>query len=355
MLDPSHRSFSRPEALHELRPLVVGSERLISAIAGMCAADVLRPSDRQKHWAGDCLPDFLLVEDTGGIEAQWDGELDVLLDRCERAGIPRLLWIGVSPIRPYWLDRCARFDRVFTMDVGQLEQLEAAGAQQPSVLWPATSLPIGEAWGSDTDDRPDAVVWLGGWRRDWSAEWIKQLTSVLRGAAECELRIFEAENMDDMPSELRPCVAGATGVANRRALLHSASVVICADPVVGSPTFAPPIVFDAAACGAAVVTPHRFATRYDFGVERQDEDIPNSIHDALSSNPLWDLVPHVTNSDATLERVGLLLRDKSLRDESVSHLRRIVFRNHTYHSRLATLASAIDCRLIPDALGSASA
>jgi hypothetical protein len=342
------QSERRAGSLRELCPVTVGSERLNSALAGICAARALRPSDWRPHWP-DRAPDLLLIEAADGIEAQWGAELDALLAHCDVQGVPRLLWIGISPLTPYWLERCAGFNRVFTMDVGQIEPLEASGARAPAPLWPATALPIAEATSTGAGDRPYPVAWLGGWRSDWPATWTRRLTSILRGAAECGLRIFEAGPMDGLPADLQPCLTGRDG-DDAEAVLRGAKVVVCADAAIGSATFAPAVVFDAAACGATVVTPHRFANRYDFGVKLKDEATRGGAYDTdASSNPFWDLVPYVADRDTALERLALLLGDDSLREESARHLRRIVHHDHTYANRLATLASAAGHRLAPDA------
>jgi len=148
----------------ELRPFLVGGGAPVAALARNCEAEVLAAED----WAERPLapaPDFLLVEAGEATEPFSDAELDRLLERCRQAGVRRLLWIAGSPIEPRWLEHIAKFDRVFTMDRDQLQELEAARAKMPVALWPATDVAIAPR------DKPatEGIVWLGGWRRDWPA------------------------------------------------------------------------------------------------------------------------------------------------------------------------------------------
>jgi hypothetical protein len=338
MGDASRDGTPKPRDPGELRIWLVGGDRLASACLQSCHAAVLRPGDWRERSQDGPPPAFLLIEADSGVERTWGDELGLVLDHCERSAIPRLLWVAISPLDPYWLERCRFFERVFTMDREQLPELEAAGARMPSILWPAAAPPIAPSPGTEGRERSGAVVWLGGWRHDWPEQWRARLTAVLRGAAERDLRITQDADLEGLPADLWDRVSTAEPAESRESALAGARVVIGADSTIGSLTFAPPIAFDAIARGAAVITPHDFASVHDFGVG------------AIKGTPPGGLMPVVHDSGGAIAEIDRLL-DEPLRAEVVSHLQRIVVHNHTHQHRLATLASAVDIRLTPDALG----
>jgi hypothetical protein len=332
------RGLSTPSCLSELRIWLVGGKRLAAALSAICHVDVLRPTKWRREIKGVCHPAFLLVEAGDESEAAWGKELDGLLERCKRETVPRLLWATGSALESYWLERCGHFSRVFAGDRAELAGLRAAGATLPSVLWPAATCGIAQPQPIAGGQRTDTVLWLGGWRREWPATWRERLASVLRGAARRGLHIVAEASLEGMPRDLGSCLRDTTDTLRRETALRGARVVIGADPVIGSPTFAPAVVFDAVACGAAPITPHEFFTIHDFGVG--DVKGPNQK----------DLVPVVRDGDTTAAEIDRLMGDDSLYDEVIRHLRLIVSNNHTYVHRLATLASAVGYRVSPDAL-----
>jgi hypothetical protein len=317
--------------LAELRVCFVGSTRLAEALAASCVLTVLEPDG----WQGDLrdrTPDFVLVEGCERTEPGWDGQIGALLGSCGRAAIPRLLWITSDPPDPALLARCKDFERVFTVDRGQVSALTEAGAVAPSPLWEATSLESGPVE-VDREERPDPVVWLGGWRREWPEQWRQHLVAVLRGAAAAGLTIVPVSAIDGLPNDLRPHLAGGGG-EDRLRVLRRARVVIGADPEVGSAHTAPSVVFDAIACGAAVITPHAFTYYAAFSARVDGE--------------LRHFIPYVYDAESTAEAAERFLTDGALREEAVSRCRQIVAHNHTYAHRLATLASAAGLSLLPD-------
>ena len=340
-----------PPSVRELRLWLAGGERLGAALGSFCEVYVLRPGAPPEPAGGRAA--FLLVE---AGEAGWDprGEdLERLLEVCRRAGVPRFVWFVASPLDPAWLERCERFDRAFAVERWRVPDLQAAGAREPTTLWPATALPVDagpadvvpapDVEALDAEGRDDTVVWLGGWRPQWPAAWQERLASVLRGAARRGLRIVPAARLEGLPPDLESCVvpvvdgAAVASLAEQRAALRRAKVAIGADPTVASPTYTPEVVFDAAACGAAVLTPHDFAAIHEFGVG------------SLTDGSWRNTIPIVHDGDITVEEIDRLLDDRFYRAEVVGHLRRVVAYNHTYENRLATLASAAGLRLIPDA------
>ena len=320
--------------LRELRPWLVGGEELCSALWPICGLQRLTPGD----WRGcrhEPAADFLLVEATSEAQAEWGEALDRLLETCGRRCVPRFLWFRGEVEGAFWLERLGRFERVFATKRGQLRELAERGVEEPGAMWAATALPAEGAAVAMGEERSIDVLWLGGWRPEWPAAWRERLASVLRGASRHGLTILPLSPVEGLPEDLWPFVCGARRSAGERAaLLGQAKVAIGADAGGGGVAAAPQAIFDAAACGAAVVTPHEFAAPYDFALMRP-------------GRPPLDLLPSVDGERRAEAEVGRLLGDMGLRDEVARHLRGAVAYNHTYAHRLAMLASAAGRRLLP--------
>jgi hypothetical protein len=320
---------TQPGSLHELSLWLVGSEEMAASLRTACGVEVLDPDTWATRFQAGESPAFLLVEGDDEAEGRWGDQLDLVLDASGRAEIPCILWFTFSPIGPWWLSRCARFDHVLAAERWQVPELEAAGVREPSTLWPATALPLD----SGATERTYPAVWLGGWNRDWPADWRERLASVLSGAAERGLRIVPVADLDGLPADLQRCVVAAEDGASA---LRNAKVAIGADAVVGSPTFVPAVVFDATACGAAVLTPHDFVTIHEMAVGK------------VADGTWRNMIPIVHDGRIAVEELDRLLADEQYRIEVVAHTQRIVAHNHTYAHRVATLASAAGHRLVHD-------
>lgn len=329
-----------PQSMSELHIWLATSARLASSISPFCSVDLLHPDDWRNFTRGSAA--FLLVETEEAWEAA-GAELDDLLATCKRASVPALLWITASPLTLYWLDRCAQFERVFSMDFKHLPALEAKGAIDPAAMWPATHLRANSQKKQDWETRPDPVLWLGGWSEKWLTPWRERLASVLRGAGKRGLRIHQITSLEGLPADLAPMVDSQSSSQDPIELLRSAKIVIGADSRYGETHLAPQVIFDAAAAGTVVITPHDFLAMRDFVVGWSMDD------------PWISLVPTVDDTNSTVEAIDLLLRDSALYGEVLDHFIRVVANNHTYAHRLATLASAAGYRFIPDAQSPAPA
>lgn len=325
-----------PRSPRDLRPWLAGDGILVRGLGAACQATALHPADWAQQAASVDPPAFLLVEGSAACATTWREELDRLLERCDESSIPTLLWLSTSPIGGYWRDRCARFGRVFSTDRTHRLELEALGVGMPSTLWPATALPIEVPDPERLSERPYPVVWPGGWRAEWPAAWRQRLAAVLRGAAECGLRIVESGDLGDLPQELRPLIVKGDGESPEEVFRRTA-VVIATDPEIGSATACPAVAFDAAACGAAVLTAHDFSSDMHFAIAELKDGGPRH------------LIQSVHDADGTRAEIDRLLADGRLRGEVTAHTARILANNHTYSHRLATLASALGYRLVPDA------
>jgi Glycosyl transferases group 1 len=316
---------------------LVGGEELAAATASACGITALSPLDAPAAWPRERRPDFLLVEGRERLGEGWAGEgLASLLALCERLGIPRLLWITESPFDPALLPLCPRFTRVFSSDRDHGHELRAAGAREPSLLWPGTALPVATGEANGPGSRPDPIVWLGGWRDEWPAAWQERLLAILEAARPLGLRIADPNAAAALPGELKRCVDPAPP-ASAQSALRRARVTIAADPASSAPHIAPRAAFDAIACGSAVVTPHAFATPFDFSEGRREEGT-------------WrELVPVVADGETAERELRALLEDEPRRESAVRRCARIVANNHTHTHRIATLASAAGVKVVPEA------
>jgi hypothetical protein len=324
-----------PRSPGDLRPWLVGEGGLVRGLAAACQATVLRPADWQRQVVSGDRPAFLVLEGSAACAATWKEDLDRLLARCDSSSIPALLWLSTSPIGDFWRDRCARFGRVFSTDRAHRLELEALGVRMPSTLWPATAMPVEAPEPARASERPYPVVWLGGWNAEWPVAWRERLAAVLGAAAERGLRIVESGDLGELPGELRPLIA--TGGEDREGVLRQAAVAIATDPELGSATTCPAAAFDAAACGAAVLTPHDLSSDMHFAIAELKDGRPRH------------LIQPVHDADGTRAEIDRLLADGRFRGEVTAHTARILANNHTYSHRLATLASAVGYRLVPDA------
>jgi len=321
-----------PRSLANLRVGLVGSEELADGLGSTCSVQSLSP--------GGPLGAVHLVLVEGGerIDPRWERELPPMLEACEAAGIASVLWIATSPFDPAYLRCCSAFTRVFSADPGHLPALAAAGANLPAPLLAATALPVEDSPPGDTVRRSDPVVWLGGWREEWPEAWRARLSAVLTAAVPFGLRIAGPVDPQALPPNLR---AHAKGGGNTGPdALRRARVAIGADATSDSPGLVPGVVFDAIACGAAVVCPH-------------DANLPASYL-ALAppgtpgtASGGGKLVRPVHDGASAREAIGELLGDDRRRETIVRDCRRIVALNHTLAHRIATIASVAGYRLIP--------
>jgi len=321
-----------PRSLANLRIGLVGSEELADGLGSTCSVENLSPG------APLAAVHLVLVEGLERIDPRWERELPPLLEACEAAGIASVLWITASPFDPAYLRCCSAFARVFSADPGQLPALAAAGARLPAPLLPATALPVEDSPPVDTSRRPDPVVWLGGWRDEWPEAWRARLNAVLSAAAPFGLRIAGPVDPEVLPPSLRAHATG-DGSAGPDAL-RGARVAIGADAASASPGLVPGVVFDAAACGAAVVCPHdaNLAASYlalappgTPGTASGEGKLVRPVHDGASA----------------AQAIGDLLGDDRARERIVRDCRRIVALNHTLAHRMATIASVAGYRLVP--------
>lgn len=317
--------------LRDFRMWVASHRRLAEQFADFC--DARRVGGRAELPAGHPAH-CLLVEDRWICDSN-ACDVNALLAACGTAGVPRLLWARESPLRSEALAFGAEFERAFSVDVDSMGVLAGAGCRDPSPL------PEASALGSSVvpmpiEERPLGVVWLGGWNADWPAEWRSRLARILVAAAPFGLQIFGVSAPSVLPREVREC-AVAEGWGSSTSLLSSARLAIATDPAIGLEGAAPAVAFDAAACGTAVASPHaRGLVAAGFWSLVKGEGIKTDVALLLTDD---------IDVGGEIER---LLADPSERQQMAQRARRLMLNNHTYGHRVATIASAVGWRVVPD-------
>lgn len=335
--------MGRPAALStaDLRLWLVGDAQTERALGSACSVEPLMAGAWREHAVSGEV-DFLLVQVGERLDDGWAEELPELLDVCERAGTPRVLWVTGSPFDRRCLGLVSRFDRVLAVDPRHLPQLGEAGGATPTVLPLATHMPIDDRAVGRTGERPYSVVWLGGWRPEWPQAWRDCLAGILDAALPHGLRVVALGDTATLPAELRGVVKALDG-RELGEVLHAARVVIGADATCGSRHVVPGVVFDAVACGAAVISPH------DAGMAGTGLWFTPPPDRPAAAGMRRRLVSVVTDRDGAAAELARLLGDDAAREETVHHARRVVTYNHTYANRVATLASTVGLRVVPDA------
>ncbi len=316
--------------LREFRVWLAGGPDLAARFSTVCTVERVEGDQLPPGPPAHCL----LVE-SGWLRSAGPERARSLLRSCGAIGVGRVLWIKEDDPDPELLELAAGFDRVFADERAHLTALLDAGLGGSSLLLEATALDPAAALESSDSRREIDVVWLGGWRDEWTAAWRRRLSEVLLAAVPLGLRIY-APDPTALPPALRDC-AVAAGDLGPREIFGNAKVAIAASPAVGSEGAVPAALFDAIACDAAVVSPHGEGLLVA-GIWTVE---PNR-------GPVLDLVPAVADQAGARTEIERLLSDPAAREATVERCRPLVVNNHTYAHRAATLASAVRVRVIPE-------
>jgi len=318
-----------PLSLGEVRLAFLGGERLASELGRFAEVRRLRLRDRASpsnpvRLTGG-LAHCLVVEGGTDLGPGRAERLAGLLDRFAEVEVPRALWLTASDPDPALLRHWDRFNQVFTVDPAHLSSLEDVGRAPLAPLPKAVSQPFFRVASEDAVDRPYGVAWLGAWRNDWPRVWTERAIAILRAAASHGLRVFGTPDPDVLPADLRQyCHDSAAPMGD---VLRRAKIAIAIDRRSSSRHVVPPVVFDAIASGAAVISPH------DYGL----------------SSVFRDLMPVVVDRQSASMAIKTLEANPAARTKSVQKCREIVALNHTYAHRLATIVSSVGYAVAPDA------
>ena len=312
----------------EMTVLMIADEFTLKAFAHEWRVVTATPED-WKQVIDDSQPQFLFVESAWeGNSGSWkyhlvgqSAPLQAIRDLtayCREQGIPTLFWNKEDP--PHFedfLDTAALFDHVFTTDGDMIpEYVSRLGHNRVHLLPFAAQPAIHNPKRVRGVERDRSVVFGGMYFRDKYPERRKQLDILLPAAEKLGLDIYSRNSGDEeryrFPERFAASVRPGIPYPQMISAYHGYKVVINVNSVVGSSSMCARRVFEATACGAAVVTmPTAAITRF-FDV---------------------DLLTLIDDESTAYDRMRVLVRSDELRERRVHRAQRRIWENDTYTHR----------------------
>jgi hypothetical protein len=286
------------------------------------------------------LPQLLLIE-SSGLHQRRSGTGPISDEKVERAleliawgeseRIPTVLWETSLQRRIKTpLKLMETVDRIFVADPESEPALaKELGGRRPMQM-PLAAQVIPRSVPSFSE-RKSEVVFLGRWASWLSGDRRKELEAILAVAARRDkLTIFQREGETSeryvLPERLAPF---AVSVPDDRSAIKSfqgSRIVVGFDPRNYGRLMVPQVVFDALAAGSAVIAPNHVG--------------------------LIRLVDHITirikSRDKARREIKRLLGDEEAWSWLSTRGRNAILNAHTYPHRMATIASSVGLRLIPE-------
>lgn len=298
---------------------------------------LLLSKDKWREQLESFTPHFVLVESAwegngGDWRYQFVGssaprrEIVDLVQFCKAEGIPTAFWNKEDP--PHFedfLETASMFDYIFTTEASLIEEYQKRTGNTrvellPFAAQPALHNPVAIA--GISRDKP--VVFGGMYFREKFPERRGQMDRLLSAASRVGLDIFSRNSGEDIryryPDELAGNLRGSLRYPQMVTAYHAYKVVINVNSVVGSESMCARRIFEATACGAAVVTePTPAIGRYFPG----------------------DLLSQVPDTDTAYHTIRSLVRSEEHRERRVLKAQREIWRHHTYTHRAETIMRAI--------------
>lgn len=242
-----------------------------------------------------------------------------LVKRCKDKGIPTAFWNKEDP--PHFeefLETASLFDYVFTTESAKIPEYVArlghdrvhtlGFAVQPAVHNPARIAGV---------DREGNSVFGGMYFRHKYPERREQMNFLLPAAAKYGLDIYTRDVKEEryrFPKELERHIVGSLPYPQMVAAYHHYKVVLNVNSVPSSESMVARRIFEATACGAAVVSPPTPAIDNYFGK--------------------LDGVSQVGNEEEAENQIRALVRSDIYRDRLVHRAQRAIWEGHTYSHRV---------------------
>lgn len=252
-------------------------------------------------------------------------EITDLVKRCQDKGIPTVFWNKEDP--PHYEDfiRTAKlFDYVFTTEERKIEQYRLdLGHDRVDVL-PFAAQPFYHNPSRVRDLRRSGSSVFGGmYFREKYPERRDQMNFLLPAASEFGLDIYSRNTSLEkyaFPKALESDVLGSLSYAQMVAAYHAYKVVLNVNSVADSASMCARRVFEASACGAAVVSPPTKA-------------ITNFFPD--------NEITLVDTRDSARNSIRSLLRSDEYRDRKVHLAQRRIWEQHTYRHRVQKILRTV--------------
>lgn len=334
----SGSSAAGPERLPDLRLAVIASRSHLGAIARTCLAVGVESEDWDSA-PGRELPHLLLIESsglrqhasgTGAVAAEKVERALELVAWCDRTGVPTALWETRLTRR---LDTPAELlDAVGHLFVADPEAVRAVaeqlGGRRP-VLLPLAAQVVPDSV-PGFEQRTKQVVFLGRWAEWFSGGRREELEFILDAARERGLVIYqrEGETREEyrLPERFCSCLVTVPAECQAIEAFRDSRIVVGFDPRNYGRLMVPQIAFDATAAGAVVITPNHLAIRRLLG----------------------NMAVMIKTSEEAEVEVERYLGDEAEWRQASRRARNATLHAHVYSNRLATIASAIGYRLLPE-------
>lgn len=253
-------------------------------------------------------------------------EIVELVQECKSRNIPTVFWNKEDP--PHFEDflkSAALFDYVFTTDVNKVpDYISRLGHDRVDVLPFAAQPKIHNPARIRGVDRSRDVVFGGMYFRHKYPERRQQLDYLLPAAGKFNLDIFSRQLGGDenyqFPAPFDKMVRGTLPYPSMLTAYHAYKVVLNVNSVVDSKSMCARRIFEATACGAAVVSAESPAI-----LEFYPDNLVTVAHD---------------ESDA-YQKLRILLRSNDYRDRKVHLAQRLTWANYTYEERVKKILSVL--------------
>lgn len=333
---PESQAIERPVSFPDIKVAIIADEFTIESFRFEWNLKLLT----KENWREEVesfAPDFLFVESAWeGNNGNWRyqlvgnsaprDEIVQLVSFCKMSGIPTAFWNKEDP--PHFEDflkTASLFDYIFTTEEALIgEYVRRTGhsnvALLPFAAQPALHNPVAIPGVA----RNRSVVFGGMYFREKYLERRGQMDRLLQAASRVGLDIYSRNPGDDIryryPDSLIGFVKGSLRYPQMITAYHAYKVAINVNSVVGSQSMCARRIFEATACGAAVVTePTPAIERYFPG----------------------DLLSQVANQESAYHTIRSLVRSDEFRERKVLAAQREVWRKHTYKHRARTIMDVI--------------
>jgi len=284
-------------------------------------------------------PDLLLVESAwNGNGGEWQYRiaeyprkdlvglpaLRALLDGCHERGIPTAFWNKEDPVHfERFAEAASLFDHVFTTDARCVEAYRALPGERTVDALPFAAQPRIHNPVAAVPERSASPCFAGAWYRDRHPDRRQSLEALLDAARPYGLVIYDRRFGGDdaafgFPERFAPHVLGKLPYERILDVYKSHRVFLNANSVADSPTMCSRRVFELAASDTAILS------------------TPGAALAALLGDGLVEEAGDGETAAVALER---LLGDEGERTRRIRAARRVVFAEHTYAERLATIAA----------------
>lgn len=314
----------------DVRVVMVADEFTAKAFA--YEWDVVEPTPSDwRETIDNHKPDFLFVESAWEANGgSWRYHivgataprpaLVEMVKYCQALGIRTIFWNKEDP--PHFEDflpTATLFDHVFTTDGKMIESYkQRLGHDRVELLAFAAQPKIHNPARVERLARSQPIVFGGMYFREKYPERRQQLDILLAGASKLGLDIFSRQSGSDIkyrfPDEFDTLVRGSLPYLQMLTAYHVYKVVINVNSVVDSATMCARRIFEATACGAAVVTTPTAAINNFFPGEMLTE-----VYDEKQAH----------------NKMRALIRSAEYRERKVHVAQRHVWENHTYKHRAA--------------------